>query len=91
MVELFLDEARRFVNPGSGTDPDAAVPHLDDKPVPPRQRQVLACLLHGDSAKQVARRLGLSVHTVNEYVKALYRRFNVQSRAELMARFAGRS
>jgi DNA-binding NarL/FixJ family response regulator len=54
-------------------------------PLPPRLREALACLLEGDSEKQVARRLGLSRHTVHDYAKDLYRRLGVGSRAELMA------
>jgi DNA-binding CsgD family transcriptional regulator len=53
--------------------------------LPPRLRQTLDCLLEGDSEKEVALRLGLSRHTVHEYVTALYRRFGVSSRAGLLA------
>jgi DNA-binding CsgD family transcriptional regulator len=53
--------------------------------LPPRLRQVLHCLLAGDSAKDAARKLGLSVHTARDYVKDSYRHFNVSSRAELLA------
>jgi DNA-binding CsgD family transcriptional regulator len=51
----------------------------------PRQQQTLLYLLDGNSEKQVARRMKLSQHTVHVYVKALYRRFGVSSRAELLA------
>lgn len=51
----------------------------------PRLRQTLACLLDGDSEKQVAARLHLSRTTVHQYVGALYRHFGVRSRAELMS------
>jgi DNA-binding CsgD family transcriptional regulator len=51
----------------------------------PRLRQTLACLLEGDSEKQVAARLGLSAATTHQYVTALYRCFAVTSRAQLMA------
>ena len=51
----------------------------------PRLRQTLACLLEGDSEKEVASRLGLSQATTHEYVSALYRHFGVRSRAQLMA------
>ena len=50
-----------------------------------RLRQTLTCLLQGDSEKQVAARLGLSHATVHQYVTTLYRRFGVQSRAQLLA------
>ncbi len=52
----------------------------------PRERQVLELLLGGDSEKLIARRLGLSPHTVHDYVKAVYRAFGVHSRSELCAR-----
>jgi DNA-binding CsgD family transcriptional regulator len=53
----------------------------------PRMRQTLERLLAGDSEKEIAARLGLSRHTVHVYVKTLYRRFDVCSRGELLARF----
>jgi DNA-binding CsgD family transcriptional regulator len=56
----------------------------------PRLRQTLACLLEGDSEKQVALRLRLSIPTVHQYVTALYRYFGVSTRAELLARFVRR-
>jgi DNA-binding NarL/FixJ family response regulator len=52
----------------------------------PRLRQTLACLLDGDCEKQVATRMGISQPTVHQYVTALYRRYGVHSRAELLAR-----
>lgn len=51
----------------------------------PRLRQTLGCLLEGDSEKQVAARLNLSHATTHQYVTALYRRFGVQSRAQLLS------
>lgn len=59
----------------------------DDDHLPPRLRQLLALLKTGRSEKQVAASLGLSQHTVHDYVKTLYRRMGVSSRAELMARW----
>jgi DNA-binding NarL/FixJ family response regulator len=58
--------------------------------LPPRQDQTLRHLLEGDSEKQVARKLSLSQHTVHVYVKALYRRYGVSSRAELLAKHLSR-
>jgi DNA-binding CsgD family transcriptional regulator len=57
----------------------------------PRLRETLACLMEGDSEKQVAARLGLSPATIHQYVTALYRRFGVQSRGQLMAYILKRS
>jgi DNA-binding NarL/FixJ family response regulator len=53
--------------------------------LPPRVRQVLACLLEGDSDKQIAVRLGISLHTANHYSKIIHRHFSVDSRATLLA------
>jgi DNA-binding NarL/FixJ family response regulator len=45
--------------------------------------------LRGESEKQIAQKLGLSRHTVHEYVGNIYRHFGVCSRAELMAMWVG--
>jgi DNA-binding NarL/FixJ family response regulator len=58
--------------------------------LPPRVRQVLRCLLEGDGDKQIAVRLGLTRHTVNQYTKLLFRHFGVASRTELLARWVRR-
>src|SRR5262249_29038330 len=58
--------------------------------LPARLRQVLRCLLEGDSDKQIAARLGISWYTVNQYTKIIYRRFGVSARSELLARWVRR-
>jgi DNA-binding CsgD family transcriptional regulator len=60
---------------------------LDAETLPPRHRQTLERLLAGDSEKQIAARLGISPHTVHQYVKALHKRFGVSSRGELLAKW----
>ena len=62
----------------------------DVRHLSPRLQQTLAALLSGDSEKQAAVRMGVSPHTVHVYVKALYRRYNVSSRAELLAKWVSR-
>ena len=54
-------------------------------PLSPRLQQTLCLLLSGGSEKEIAGELGLAASTVHQYVVALYRHFEVQSRAELMA------
>jgi len=62
---------------------------LTDPELPRRHRQVLEGLERGLSEKQCAHELRLSRHTIHIYVKAIYRKFNVCSRAELLSfRFA---
>ncbi len=54
--------------------------------LPPRLAQTLAALQAGCSEKEVSARLGISPHTVHDYVKALHHRLGVTSRGELLAR-----
>lgn len=53
----------------------------------PRQRITLNLLLEGQTRTQIAEHLGLSVHTVDDYVKDVFRYFDVHSQAALIARF----
>ena len=46
-------------------------------------------LLQGKSAKEIAVGLEHSLHTTNEYVQRLYRKFGVAGRSELMALWLG--
>lgn len=58
--------------------------------LPPRERQVLRCLLEGDTDKQIAARLNLSQHTVNQYTKDIFHHFDVHARTALLARWVRR-
>lgn len=53
----------------------------------PRERQTLIYLLAGHSQKSIAERMGISPHTVNDYLKQIHKRFGVTSRAQLQAHF----
>jgi DNA-binding CsgD family transcriptional regulator len=52
-----------------------------------RQRAVMLLLLDGLARKEIAARLQITLHTVNDHVKALYSQFNVTSATELAAHF----
>ena len=67
----------------------AGEPSLDA--LTPRRREVLEHLLRGLSEKEIAAELCRSRAAVHEHVLAIYRHFDVRSRAELMARFVGRA
>lgn len=56
----------------------------------PRLKKVMRHLLEGDSEKQVALKLGLSPHSVHQYVKQLYAQLEVCSRGELLAQWVGK-
>ncbi len=53
----------------------------------PRLRSVLALLLHGEPRKAIADKLDLSIHTIGDYIKLVYRHFSVHSQSELIRRF----
>ena len=52
-----------------------------------RQAQVVSLLAEGLTDKEIAHALGLSEQTVGSYLKTIYRRNKVHSRAALVARW----
>ncbi|MBB5350230.1 DNA-binding CsgD family transcriptional regulator [Haloferula luteola] len=56
-----------------------------------RQAQVLASLIVGQSRKQIAERLGISINTVAGYVRDLYRVHGVSSQARLIQKASRQS
>jgi DNA-binding CsgD family transcriptional regulator len=84
-----VEEAFAAVGPLVG-GPLARFTEPSPADLPPRARQVLRCLLEGDSDKQIGLRLGLLRHTVNQYAKRIFAHFGVGSRAELLARWVRR-
>ncbi|MER6945248.1 helix-turn-helix transcriptional regulator [Nonomuraea sp. NPDC000554] len=57
--------------------------------ITPRERRVVELLCAGAAPKQVARRLELSVHTVNDHLKAVFRKTGASGRDELTAALTG--
>lgn len=60
------------------------IPKPQSKSLSPRLQLVLDLLLIGLARKDIAGQIGISVGTVNAYVRDLYRHFNVNSHAGLM-------
>ncbi|MCI4645889.1 MAG: response regulator transcription factor [Hyphomonadaceae bacterium] len=52
----------------------------------PRERDVLYCLAAGSTDKETARQLGVSPHTVAAYLKTVFRKLEVKTRAAAVAR-----
>ena len=70
---------------GNGTN---GTPEINaGTPLSRRERQTLELLLTGNAEKQIAAQLSISKHTVHVYVKSLYKRFGVNSRPELLAKW----
>lgn len=66
----------------SGTHRGGGRPALPE--LTPRERQILAALMKGESNKQIARELGIAEQTVKNHLSQLYARFGVSSRLSLM-------
>jgi DNA-binding NarL/FixJ family response regulator len=78
-----LAELRHPAPAGSGS------PNGDDRSLSPRLREVLALVLRGASNKVIAREMGLSEHTVKEYMSAILAHHGVGNRLELVLKLKG--
>jgi DNA-binding NarL/FixJ family response regulator len=58
----------------------------DDSPLTPRETEILTLIGQGLSNKAVARRLGISVHTVKFHLEALFESLGATNRAEAVAK-----
>lgn len=74
----WLYESDEFIS----KDP-AHLPHLS-----PRCHTVFNLLLLGHHRQEIAENLNISIHTTNDYVKTVFRHFNVRSQIELIRRFS---
>ena len=54
----------------------------------PREQEVLELLARGYLYKEIAERLNISVPTVNTYVRRMYEKLHVRSRAQAVAKYA---
>jgi DNA-binding NarL/FixJ family response regulator len=53
----------------------------------PREREVLDGLAEGQAYKQIADKLGVSIHTVRNYIRRIYEKLHVCSRTEAVAKY----
>ena len=87
-----LDAALRAVAAGllvrspGGISADGFRPSEDAPMLTPREAQILTLVGQGMSNKQVARALGISVHTVKFHLEALFAKLEATSRAEAVAK-----
>jgi DNA-binding CsgD family transcriptional regulator len=79
LLDLIIEECGPLF--GNDTSPaPVAGPKLA-----PRVRETLECLLTGATDKEIASKLGMSPHTVRDYLKTLYRVYGVTTRGALIA------
>jgi two-component system, NarL family, nitrate/nitrite response regulator NarL len=87
-----LDAALRAVAAGllvrstSAPEPRGFAPAEDMPLLTPREREILGLIGEGLSNKAMARRLGISVHTVKFHLEALFSKLDATSRAEAVAK-----
>lgn len=67
----------------------AATPAADAAELSAREREVLDLLARGYLYKEIADALGISLPTVNTYIRRIYEKLHVRSRAQAVARYAG--
>jgi len=82
---------QEFRHPTQGRD--AGMDHLttDDSldSLTERERHILDLLIGGGSYKAIAADLDISVHTVNNHIRHIYKKLHVQSRSEAVAKSLG--
>jgi DNA-binding NarL/FixJ family response regulator len=59
----------------------------DETELSVREREVLHGLAAGHAYKQIADQLGVSIHTVRNYIRRIYEKLHVHSRTEAVAKF----
>ncbi|HPH84888.1 MAG TPA: response regulator transcription factor [Ferruginibacter sp.] len=61
---------------------------IDESLLTERESQILRLLMKGNSYKEIATEIFISVETLNSHVKNIYRKLNVHSRSELAAKYS---
>jgi len=87
-----LNEIEPELETASGRDlvlPEPADPRLPT--LSAAERRVVDLVLEGLAEKQIARRLGISPHTVHNHLREIYRILEVHTRSELLVRLLPRS
>jgi DNA-binding NarL/FixJ family response regulator len=87
-LDGLLQAVRTVADGGSGwgvpaPEPGGGRPDGGDPALSPREQQVLRQIARGLTHGQVARRLGISPHTVDTYVKRIRSKLDIGNKAEL--------
>jgi DNA-binding NarL/FixJ family response regulator len=79
VIQYFTAQAR-MAPIGKNTGNDAVTPHVQ---LTDRENEVLLRVAKGYTLPEIGQQLNLSRHTIADYVKQIYRKLNVSSRAEV--------
>ena len=61
---------------------------LEQSNLTAREKEILQLLIQGNSYKEIAGAIFISIETLNSHIKNIYRKLNVHSRSELSARYS---
>ncbi len=53
----------------------------------PTERKIVELAKKGSTYKEMAKTIGVSFHTINFHLKSIYLKYDVRSKAELIAKF----
>ena len=81
---LSPESTRLTIEQCISTDPreSVAVKKMASAELTPRELKVLGAMRKGHPAKRVAHELGISIYTVNQHLRSIYRKMNVHNRIE---------
>jgi len=93
--ELVLDAGHDVVDEGADIVMQApaagfAAAREADELLTPRELEVLGAIGEGLTNKAIARRLGISLHTVKFHVESLFRKLGARTRTEALAKASER-
>ncbi|MFF5783815.1 response regulator transcription factor [Streptomyces sp. NPDC012693] len=81
---LLVDAVRRVAGPGPAPADAGTVARQGVATLSPREREVLRHLVEGCTHDQAARRIGISQHTVDTYVKRIRSKLGAHNKAQLV-------
>jgi len=81
--------ARKIFQEFQSSGSAAASTPIESFPLTMREEEILRELIRGSTYKEIASRLDISVHTVNNHIRRIYEKLRVTSRGEAVARAIG--
>jgi DNA-binding NarL/FixJ family response regulator len=87
VVQSFQQSIQRPPAPAAA----APAPLAESETLSPREAEVLDLLAQGLLYKEISEKIGISLPTVNTYIRRIYEKLHVRSRAQAVARYTQRT
>lgn len=84
--ELFIGDFAKMLQPELSRNSSELI--TTPKNLSPRETELMSLMLQGKSAKQIAKVLGLSNRTVENYFESIKRKFNCRTKLELISKLS---